>query len=89
MIIGGLLWFEFKHLKVNPESIRTWVLSFGWVAPVIYIGMYITCSKEDRGRLFSGERRSKAREAGVGDGEEGIHDGAHAQNSALRALRLG
>jgi uncharacterized membrane protein YdjX (TVP38/TMEM64 family) len=41
VIICCLLWFDFKYLKVNPESIRTWVLSFGWIAPVIYIAMYI------------------------------------------------
>lgn len=45
-----------QTFEVNPESIRTWVLSFGWVAPVIYIGMYIACSKEDRGRLFLGKK---------------------------------
>lgn len=41
IIVGSLLWFDFKYLKVNPETIRTWVLSFGWVSPVIYIVMYI------------------------------------------------
>lgn len=41
VVVAALLWFDFKYLKVNPESIRTWVLSFGWVAPVLYIAMYI------------------------------------------------
>jgi uncharacterized membrane protein YdjX (TVP38/TMEM64 family) len=40
-IVAILLWIDFKYLKVNPESIRNWVLSFGWIAPVLYIGMYI------------------------------------------------
>ncbi|BBI31727.1 TVP38/TMEM64 family protein [Cohnella abietis] len=41
IIVAALLWLDFKYLKVNPETIRTWVLSFGWLAPVLYIGMYI------------------------------------------------
>jgi len=41
LIVAALLWFDLKYLKLNPESIRTWVLSFGWVAPVLYIAMYI------------------------------------------------
>jgi uncharacterized membrane protein YdjX (TVP38/TMEM64 family) len=41
IVVAALLWFDFKYLKVNPESIRTWVLSFGWIAPVLYIAMYI------------------------------------------------
>ncbi|WP_239615958.1 TVP38/TMEM64 family protein [Cohnella mopanensis] len=41
IIVAGLLWFDLNYLKLNPESIRTWVLSFGWIAPVLYIGMYI------------------------------------------------
>ncbi len=40
-IVAILLWIDFKYLKVNPESIRNWVLSFGWIAPVLYIAMYI------------------------------------------------
>lgn len=40
-IAGALLWFDFKVLKVSPETIREWVLSFGWIAPVLYIGLYI------------------------------------------------
>ncbi|MFC5530604.1 TVP38/TMEM64 family protein [Cohnella yongneupensis] len=40
-IVAALLWFDFNYLKVNPESIRTWILSFGWIAPVIYMVMYI------------------------------------------------
>ncbi|TFE29380.1 TVP38/TMEM64 family protein [Cohnella luojiensis] len=40
-IVAILLWIDYKYLKVNPESIRNWVLSFGWIAPVLYIAMYI------------------------------------------------
>ncbi|MFD0671266.1 TVP38/TMEM64 family protein [Cohnella sp. GCM10027633] len=40
-VVALLLWFDFKYLKVTPESIRSWILSFGWIAPVLYIGMYI------------------------------------------------
>ncbi len=40
-VAGALLWFDFKVLKVDPETIREWVLSFGWIAPVLYIGLYI------------------------------------------------
>ncbi|KIL36478.1 hypothetical protein SD71_07695 [Cohnella kolymensis] len=41
VVVGALLWFDWKYLKVTPESIRTWVLSFGWISPAIYIAMYI------------------------------------------------
>ncbi|MFC5470715.1 TVP38/TMEM64 family protein [Cohnella suwonensis] len=41
VIVGALLWIDFTYLKANPESIREWVLSFGWMAPALYIGMYI------------------------------------------------
>jgi uncharacterized membrane protein YdjX (TVP38/TMEM64 family) len=41
LVVAVLLWIDFKYLKVNPESIRTWVLSFGWMAPVLYVAMYI------------------------------------------------
>jgi uncharacterized membrane protein YdjX (TVP38/TMEM64 family) len=39
--VAALLWLDFKVIRVNPESIRQWVLSFGWIAPILYIGMYI------------------------------------------------
>lgn len=41
VVVGSLLWFDLTYLKVNPESIRIWVLSFGWISPVVYIAMYI------------------------------------------------
>lgn len=41
VVVGALLWFNFQYLKVTPETIRNWVLTFGWIAPAIYIAMYI------------------------------------------------
>ncbi|QJD87084.1 TVP38/TMEM64 family protein [Cohnella herbarum] len=41
VVVAVLLWIDFKYLNVNPASIRTWVLSFGWLAPVLYVAMYI------------------------------------------------
>lgn len=41
VVVAVLLWIDFKYLKVNPESIRSWILSFGWISPVIYMAMYI------------------------------------------------
>ncbi|RKP53106.1 TVP38/TMEM64 family protein [Cohnella endophytica] len=40
-IVALLLWIDFTYIKANPESIRQWVLSFGWMAPSLYIGIYI------------------------------------------------
>jgi len=40
-VAGALFWFNFKVLKVGPETIREWVVNFGWIAPVVYIGAYI------------------------------------------------
>lgn len=40
-IVAALLWFDFKYLKVTPETIRGWVNDFGWYAPVIYMGMFV------------------------------------------------
>jgi len=41
VVAAALLWFDFKALKIDPGSIRSWMLSFGWIAPAMYIGMYI------------------------------------------------
>ncbi|WP_256758950.1 TVP38/TMEM64 family protein [Cohnella sp. WQ 127256] len=41
IVVVVLLWIDFKYINVNPQSIRTWVLSFGWVAPFLYIAIYI------------------------------------------------
>ncbi|MBO9599416.1 MAG: TVP38/TMEM64 family protein [Cohnella sp.] len=40
-VVAALLWFDFKYLKVTPETLRGWVDDFGWYAPVIYMGMYV------------------------------------------------
>ncbi len=40
-IVAALLWFDFRYLKVTPETLRGWVDDFGWYAPVIYMGMYV------------------------------------------------
>lgn len=40
-IVAALLWFDFKYLKVTPETLRGWVDDFGWYAPVIYMAMYV------------------------------------------------
>ncbi|MFC4597515.1 TVP38/TMEM64 family protein [Cohnella hongkongensis] len=39
-IAAALVWFDLKILKVDPETIREWVLGFGWTAPLLYIGLY-------------------------------------------------
>ncbi|MBB6732013.1 TVP38/TMEM64 family protein [Cohnella zeiphila] len=36
-----LLWVDFRYLKVTPETIRGWILSFGWIAPAVYVGLYV------------------------------------------------
>lgn len=41
VVVALLLWFDFRYLKVTPETMRTWILSFGWIAPVLYVGLYI------------------------------------------------
>ncbi|RUS47816.1 TVP38/TMEM64 family protein [Cohnella sp. AR92] len=41
VVVGALLWFDLHYLKITPESLRNWMLSFGWIAPVIYIGLFV------------------------------------------------
>ncbi|MGO4273440.1 TVP38/TMEM64 family protein [Paenibacillus sp. TAF58] len=40
VVIGGLLWLNYKVLHLGPEDIRAWILSFGWAAPVLFIFIY-------------------------------------------------
>lgn len=40
VVVGGLLWLNFKVLHLGPEDIRAWILSFGWAAPVLFILIY-------------------------------------------------
>lgn len=41
LVVGALLWVDFHYLKITPETIRAWMISFGWIAPLLYIGLYI------------------------------------------------
>jgi uncharacterized membrane protein YdjX (TVP38/TMEM64 family) len=38
--IALLLWFNQTYLKLTPTEIRTWILSFGWWAPLLYVVLY-------------------------------------------------
>ncbi|MDQ0887798.1 putative membrane protein YdjX (TVP38/TMEM64 family) [Paenibacillus sp. V4I9] len=40
VVVGGLLWFNHKVLHLSPEGIRTWILTFGGAAPVLFIFIY-------------------------------------------------
>lgn len=39
-LITLLVWFNQTFLKLSPVQIRTWILSFGWWAPLLYIVLY-------------------------------------------------
>lgn len=41
LVVCALLWVDFHYLRITPETIRNWMVSFGWIAPVIYIGLYL------------------------------------------------
>jgi uncharacterized membrane protein YdjX (TVP38/TMEM64 family) len=38
--IALLLWFNQTYLQLTPTDIRTWILSFGWLAPLLYVILY-------------------------------------------------
>lgn len=40
VVVIGLLWFNHKVLHLSPEGIRTWILTFGGAAPVLFIFIY-------------------------------------------------
>ncbi|MEI5909394.1 TVP38/TMEM64 family protein [Bacillus spongiae] len=40
LVLLLLLWFSGSYINVSPQQIRDWILSFGWIAPVIFIVMY-------------------------------------------------
>jgi uncharacterized membrane protein YdjX (TVP38/TMEM64 family) len=40
VVVGGLLWLNYKVLHLGPEEIRAWILSFGWAAPILFILIY-------------------------------------------------
>jgi uncharacterized membrane protein YdjX (TVP38/TMEM64 family) len=35
-----VLWFNQNYLQLTPADIRTWVLSYGWLAPILYLILY-------------------------------------------------
>jgi uncharacterized membrane protein YdjX (TVP38/TMEM64 family) len=40
LIILGLVWFNHTYLNIQPQSIREWIISFGVLAPLVYIALY-------------------------------------------------
>src|SRR4051794_33380458 len=40
LVILGLLAFNHYVLHLSPEGIRTWILTFGWAAPALFILLY-------------------------------------------------
>ncbi|KIQ94283.1 TVP38/TMEM64 family inner membrane protein ydjZ [Anoxybacillus thermarum] len=39
IIVGGIIWFN-QHIHMKPQTIREWILSFGVLAPLVFIGLY-------------------------------------------------
>lgn len=35
-----LLWFNQSYLQLTPSDIRTWILSFGWLSPILFVVIY-------------------------------------------------
>ncbi|WP_335872352.1 TVP38/TMEM64 family protein [Bacillus sp. 2205SS5-2] len=35
-----LLWFSRSYLSFTPLEIRDWILSFGWIAPALFVAVY-------------------------------------------------
>ncbi|TYS54412.1 TVP38/TMEM64 family protein [Sutcliffiella horikoshii] len=40
ILVGSLIFINHNYLNIRPEGIREWILSFGILAPVIYIVLY-------------------------------------------------
>lgn len=40
VVIAILFWFNQSYLQLTPADIRTWILSFGWMSPIVYIVLY-------------------------------------------------
>jgi uncharacterized membrane protein YdjX (TVP38/TMEM64 family) len=40
IVIALLLWFNQSYLQLRPYDIRLWILSFGFIAPVLYVALY-------------------------------------------------
>jgi uncharacterized membrane protein YdjX (TVP38/TMEM64 family) len=39
-VIVLVLWFNQNYLQLTPADIRTWILSYGWLAPILYLILY-------------------------------------------------
>lgn len=37
----ALLWINIHYLKLTPDTLRVWILSFGWIAPAVYVGLFV------------------------------------------------
>jgi uncharacterized membrane protein YdjX (TVP38/TMEM64 family) len=40
VIVAALLLFNRQFIRISPEEIRNWILSFGWLAPIFFIVLY-------------------------------------------------
>jgi uncharacterized membrane protein YdjX (TVP38/TMEM64 family) len=40
LLVLFLIWFVREHMKLSPDEIQKWIVSFGIVSPLIYIGIY-------------------------------------------------
>ncbi|MFP7479545.1 TVP38/TMEM64 family protein [Terribacillus saccharophilus] len=40
LLVLFLFWFVREHIKLSPEDIQGWIVSFGIVSPLIYMGIY-------------------------------------------------
>jgi len=41
VVVIALLWMNHRYLQWTPQTIREWILSFGWWAPVIFLVLSI------------------------------------------------
>ncbi|WP_226585392.1 TVP38/TMEM64 family protein [Halobacillus litoralis] len=41
VILAGAAWFARTQLEVDPKNIRAYILSFGSIGPLIFMGLYI------------------------------------------------
>lgn len=40
VVITLLYWFNQVYLQLKPGDIRSWILSWGWMAPILYVFLY-------------------------------------------------
>ncbi|MCZ8516953.1 TVP38/TMEM64 family protein [Paenibacillus filicis] len=38
--VGMLYWINHAYIHATPQGIRDWILSFGWIAPLLFIFLY-------------------------------------------------